>query len=187
MTRAPAPGVTSERRAQFDRTQFRARLAVVAVLTAGLAFLPAAGPNGPTAAVVVGIGAGTAHFLARWVTGVPNPTGWLDLIAVVTATVAAAIASDVWAAALLFQMLVLGGAVSFLPPGWTASMGGWSVISMAIVAWYVEPQQATSMLVVATVFFPVLLSGSRRKQARIKRASHRMEAVAASLPMVVWE
>jgi diguanylate cyclase (GGDEF)-like protein len=155
----------------------------------GLATLPQTGPHGPTAALVVVFGAGTAHFVARWLTGVPNPTGWLDLIAVMTATAVAWIAPDVWAAALLFQMLVLGGAVSFLPPRWTASLGAWSVVSMSVVA-AASPDDiggALSMLIVATVFFPVLLAGARRKQARITRASHRMEAVAASLPMVVWE
>lgn len=184
--RGPTGG---ERRAQFDTSQFRARLAVVAVLAVGLAALPQTGPHGPTAALVVAFGAGTAHFVARWLTGVPNPTGWLDLIAVMTATVVAWIAPDVWTAALLFQMLVLGGAVSFLPPRWTAALGIWSVISMAVAA-ALSPTDidgALSMLIVATVFVPVLLAGARRKQARIARASHRMEAVAASLPMVVWE
>ncbi len=176
-----------ERRAQFDRAQFRARLAVVAVLTVGLAVLPQAGPNGPVAAVIVGVGATGAHFVARWITGVPNPTGWLDLIALVTGTVAAAVEPTIWPAALLFQMLVLGGAVSFLPPVWTLRMGGWSVLSMAAVALWRRPAASLSMLVVAAVFLPVLLAGARRKQARIKRASHRMDAVAESLPMVVWE
>ena len=187
--RAARGAPSGERRAQFDTSQFRARLGVVAVLAVGLAVLPQTGPHGPTAALVVALGAGTAHFVARWLTGVPNPTGWLDLIAVMTATVVAVIAPDVWAAALLFQMLVLGGAVSFLPPRWTAALGLWSVLSMAAAAavapTYIEG--ALSMLIVATVFVPVLLAGARRKQARIARASHRMEAVAASLPMVVWE
>jgi diguanylate cyclase (GGDEF)-like protein/PAS domain S-box-containing protein len=178
---------SGERRAQFDRAQFRARLAVVAVLTVGLAVLPQAGPNGPIAAVIVGVGATSAHVAARWITGVPNPTGWLDLIAVVTGTAAAAVEPTIWPAALLFQMLVLGGAVSFLPPVWTLRMGGWSVVSMTLVAWWRRPAAGLSMLVVAAVFLPVLLAGARRKQARIKRAAHRMEAVAESLPMVVWE
>ena len=179
--------VTSERRAQFDRVQFRARLAVVAVFAVALATLPVAGPNGPLAALLVGIGAGAAHFLARSLTGVPNPTGWLDMIAVTTGTAAAAIDPVIWPAALLFQMLVLGGAVSFLPPRWTIAMGGWSVASMGVVALFQHQDAGLQMIVVAAVFLPVFVSGSVRKQARIKRASMRMEAVAASLPMVVWE
>jgi len=176
-----------ERRAQFDRAQFRARLAVVAVLTVALAVLPQAGPRGPLAALIVGVGGTSAHLAARRITGVPNPTGWLDLIALVTATVVGAVEPTIWPAAFLFQMLVLGGAVSFLPPVWTVRMGCWSVVSMGAVAIWRRPDAWFSMLVVATVFLPVFVAGARRKQARIKRAAHRMEAVAESLPMVVWE
>ncbi|MFN8020242.1 MAG: EAL domain-containing protein [Acidimicrobiales bacterium] len=190
-TRAPSPAsaVTAERRAQFDRVQFRARLAVVSVFAIALAVLPpsAVGAHARLAALVVGVGAGAAHFLARKLTGVPNPTGWLDMIAVVTGTVVAAIDPTIWPAALLFQMLVLGGAVSFLPSKWTVAMGGWSVASMGVVALLQDQDAGLQMIVVAAVFLPVFVSGSVRKQARIKRASMRMEAVAASLPMVVWE
>jgi diguanylate cyclase (GGDEF)-like protein/PAS domain S-box-containing protein len=186
-SRPSTESVVSERRAQFDRSQFNARMAVVAALTVGLVVLPEAGPNGPLAGVLVGGGAGLAHLLVRWITKVPNPTGWLDLVAVVTATAVAAVDPVVWPAALLFQMLVLGGAVSFLPPRWTIAMGCWSVGSMAVVGLVADVDQALSMLIVAGVFLPVLISGALRKQSRIRRQSLRMEAVAESLPMVVWE
>ena len=178
---------TTERGARFDRAQFQSRLAVLAFIAAALAFLPAAGPDGPIAALVVAFGAAPAHFIARRWAGVPNPTGWLDLIAVVTASIVAAIEPVVWPPALLFQMLVLGGAVSFLPPRWTIGLGCWSVASMTAVAAYTDPSSAAAMLVVSSVFLPVLVSGAVRKQARINRTSLRMEAVSDTLPMAVWE
>jgi diguanylate cyclase (GGDEF)-like protein len=184
---ATSPISAGQRGASFDRAQFTARLGVVGLTALALALLPAAGPNGPWAALVVVCGAAPAHFVARRLTGVPNPTGWLDLIAVVTATVASAIEPTVWSPALLFQMLVLGGAVSFLPPRWVIALGAWSLTSMTVVAAAHQVSSAVGMLVVATIFLPVLVSGSVRKQARIKRTSLRMDAVADTLPMVVWE
>jgi diguanylate cyclase (GGDEF)-like protein len=186
-TRAARLSPTSGHGARFDRAQFWSRIAVVLVVSFALATVPAAGPNGPTAALVVLVGTLPAHFVARRWTGLPNPTGWLDLIAVVTATVAACIEPVVWAPSLLFQMLVLGGAVSFLPPRWTIGLGGFSIVSMTVVAVVYREPNGLAMLIVAVVFLPVLVTGSLRKQARIRRTSLRLEAVAESLPMVVWE
>ena len=160
---------------------------MVYLLAVCLAVLPAAGPNGPQAALVVAGIAGPLHFVIRRLARVPNPTGWLDILAVVNATVVAAVEPVTWAAALLFQMLTLGGAISFLKPRWTVALGVWSLGTMSVVAVVEHVPASVSMLVVAGVFLPVLLAGSRRKQARIRRAALRMDAVAETIPMAVWE
>jgi diguanylate cyclase (GGDEF)-like protein/PAS domain S-box-containing protein len=173
--------------AGFDRAQFRARVVVVYSLALCLAVLPAAGPNGPMAALVVAAGAGPGHFVIRRLVGVPNPTGWLDVLAVVTATIVAGIEPVNWSPALLFQMLTLGGAISFLKPRWAVALGLWSLGTMTAVSVAAEVPSSVGMLAVAGVFLPVLLAGSRRKQARIRTAALRMDAVAETIPMAVWD
>ncbi len=179
--------MTSERRAKFDRTEFRARLALVGVLGLALLLLPDVAARGPLAGVVVLVAGGGAHFLVRRLAGVPNPTGWLDLVAVVTATVVTALDPTLWTAAFLFQAFVVSGGLTFLSLRWTVVLGVVATTSMGLLALVHRPDGALLMLLVAIAWLPVFLAGARRKRARLRRASHRMEAVATSLPMVVWE
>jgi hypothetical protein len=123
----------SVRGAQFDRLQFHARLFIVYALAAA-ATLPMIGPHRYRLALFLALIVGPAHFVIRWLTGVPNPTGWLELLAVVSGTVAAALKPSVWPACLLFQMLTVAAAVAYLPPVWTFTLAGISIVSMAILA-----------------------------------------------------
>jgi diguanylate cyclase (GGDEF)-like protein/PAS domain S-box-containing protein len=172
---------------RFDRIQFRARLAIIIALATACVLVPAAGENRYALALLLVLVVLPAHFVVRRIAGVPNPTGWLDLLAVTSATAAAAIAPDIWAPALLFQMLNFGGAVAFLQPRWATAISTSALSSMTIVAIVRRVDIALPMLIVAMVFLPVMLMGSTRKKAREKRASSRMTAAVDSLPMLVWE
>ena len=89
-----ATATRSLKGAQFDRLQFRARLFIVYALAAG-AMLPVIGAHRYRVALFLALIVGPAHFVIRWLTGVPNPTGWLELLAVVSGTVAAALKPSV--------------------------------------------------------------------------------------------
>ncbi|MEZ5233138.1 MAG: GGDEF domain-containing protein [Acidimicrobiales bacterium] len=128
-----------------------------------------------------------AHAVVRALAGVPNPVGWLDLLAVAAGTVTAAIEPTLWAPALLFQMLTLGGVLAILrPPAITALSCG-AVASMAAVAAVHRIPNAAHLLLVAAIFLPVFVAGSRRRVAKERRSTLRLEAAAQTLPMAVWE
>ena len=100
---------------------------------------------------------------------------------------AAALKPSVWPACLLFQMLTVAAAIAFLPPSWTFTLAGVSIVSMAVLA-VLEPVPAQlQMTIVAAVFVPVLFSGSARRRTREHRSKLRIGAAVRSLPMVVWE
>ena len=172
--------------AQFDRLQFHARLFVVYALAAA-ATLPMIGAHRYRVALFLALIVGPAHFVVRCMTGVPNPTGWLELLAVVSGTVAAALKPSVWPACLLFQMLTVAAAVAFLPPIWTFTLAGISIVSMAILAVLQPVPGQLQMTIVSAVFVPVLFSGSSRRRTREHRSKLRIGAAVSSLPMVVWE
>ena len=179
--------VVSVATARFDRAQFRARLAIVYGLAAGALLVPSVGPHGWLVAIFLAAVVGPAHFAIRRLAGVPNPTGWLDLLAVVSGTACAVLEPSIWQACLLFQLLTVCGAVAFLSPAWMRVLGFASVGSMAIAA-ALQPRPAElQMLVVAALFLPVLLAGSTRKNARRQRSGLRIAAAVDSLPMVIWE
>lgn len=186
---APRPLDASSRRGQarFDRVQFWARVGVVYLLTSGALVVESAGPARFSVAVFLAVVVGPAHLVVRRVVGVPNPTGWLDLLAVASGVVVAIIEPTLWPAALLFQMLTLGGAVAFLRPVWTAWLGGGSVATMALLGYLSDVSVAPQMTVVAVIFLPVLIGGSNRKLASQRRAGMRIDAAVESLPMLVWE
>ena len=117
-----ATATRSVKGAQFDRLQFRARLFIVYALAAG-AMLPVIGAHRDRVALFLALIVGPAHFVIRWLTGVPNPTGWLELLAVVSGTVAAALKPSVWPACLLFQMLTVAAAKA--PMSSFSLAGGW--------------------------------------------------------------
>jgi diguanylate cyclase (GGDEF)-like protein len=181
-----ATGTRPVKGAQFDRLQFRARLFIVYALAAGV-MLPMIGAHRYRVALFLALIVGPAHFVIRWLTGVPNPTGWLELLAVVSGTVAAALKPSVWPACLLFQMLTVAAAIAFLPPIWTFTLAGVSIVSMAVLAVLQPVPAQLQMTIVAAVFVPVLFSGSARRRTHEHRSKLRIGAAVRSLPMVVWE
>ncbi|MEO1063421.1 MAG: EAL domain-containing protein [Actinomycetota bacterium] len=173
--------------AQFDRRQFRVRIAIVLALSLGAAVVPSAGDNRFWVSALLVLVVWPAHYVIRHIAGRPNPTGWLDLLAVLAASAMAAIEPDVWNAALLFQMLNVGGAVAFLPQRWTAILGGVAVSTMATVAAIRPVDNPVPMLVVVAVFLPALIAGASRRNARERRSTGRVDAIVASLPVLIWE
>ena len=173
--------------AQFDRRQFRVRIAIVLALSLGAAVVPSAGENRYWVSALLVLVVWPAHYAIRHVVGRPNPTGWLDLLAVLAGSAMSAIEPGIWHAALVFQMLNVGGAVAFLPQRWTSILGGVSVSTMAVVAALRPVDNPVPMLVVVCVFLPALIAGAVQRNARERRSSSRVDALVASLPVLIWE
>ncbi|MEM9605916.1 MAG: EAL domain-containing protein [Actinomycetota bacterium] len=173
--------------AQFDERQFLVRLAILAVIAAAAALVPTAGDRGPLIAAFLVVVVLPLHLVIRRVVGRPNPAGPLDLLAVVAATVIAAIDPDLWQPALVFQMLNIGGAVAFLPARWTLVLSVVSGGSMTAVAWAHGVDGAVNMLVIAAVFLPALIAGAHQRNSRERRSTERVNALADSMPLLIWE
>ncbi|MCC6437287.1 MAG: GGDEF and EAL domain-containing protein [Acidimicrobiales bacterium] len=173
--------------ARFDRTQFLARVCVAAGLGVACFVVPTAGPHRAVVGAFLLLVVVPGHLVIRRLAGVPNPVGWLDLLAIAAGTVTAAIEPTLWPPALLFQMLTLGGVLAILRPRSMTALGVASVGSMAAVAVVHRIDGALSMVVVASLFLPVFISGSRRRAAKERRSTLRLEAAAQTLPMAVWE
>lgn len=173
--------------ARFDRLQFRFRVAITFSFAVACVLLPSLGDRRlVVAAVLAGIVL-PGHYLVRHLAGVPNPTGWLDLLAVASASVLAAIEPGIWAPALLFQMLNVGGAIAYLQREWVVRLIAASVPPMALSAWLNDVSGSLPMLIVAGLFLPPMLVGSTRKRARQMQAADRLHATLESLPVVLWE
>lgn len=173
--------------ALFDRTQFRMRITIVLALAMACAWLPVAGDNRALLAIFLLGVVFPAHFVIRRIAGVPNPTGWLDLLAVVSGSVVAAIEPSLWAACFLFQMFNVAGSVAFLRPVWTVRLAVVSLTSMGIVATVQPVHGAVAHLVVAAVFMPALVVGATAKVERERKSTVRLGAVSDSVPVLVWE
>jgi diguanylate cyclase (GGDEF)-like protein len=173
--------------ALFDRTQFRMRIGIVLALAAACAWLPVAGDNRALLAIFLLVVAFPAHFAIRRIAGVPNPTGWLDLLAVVSGSVVAAIEPSLWSACFLFQMLNIAGSVAFLRPVWTVRLAVTSLTTMGLVATMQPVDDALAHLVVAAVFMPALVVGATAKVERERKSTVRLGAVSDSVPVLVWE
>ncbi len=173
--------------ARFDRLQFRFRLAMVVAIAVACLVVPSVGDRRfLLAALVIGVVL-PAHLIVRRIVGVPNPTGWLDLLAVLAAAGIAAIEPAVWAPALLFQMLNVGGAIAYLQAIWVYRLIVASIPAMTAIAIAHRVDGALAMLIIVGVFLPPLLAGTTRKRARQFQASERLHATLASLPIIVWE
>ncbi|MEM9711382.1 MAG: EAL domain-containing protein [Actinomycetota bacterium] len=173
--------------AQFDRRQFRVRIAIVLALSLGAAVVPSAGDNRYWVSALLVLVVWPAHHVIRRILDRPNPTGWLDLLAVLAGSAMSAIEPTIWHAAFIFQMLNVGGAVAFLPQRWTSILGGVSVSTMALVAALRPVDNPVPMLVVVCVFLPALIAGSAQRNARERRSSGRVDALVASMPVLIWE
>ncbi|MFN3217336.1 MAG: putative bifunctional diguanylate cyclase/phosphodiesterase [Acidimicrobiales bacterium] len=173
--------------ALFDRTQFRMRIGIVLALALACAWLPVAGDNRALLAIFLLGVAFPAHFVIRRIVGVPNPTGLLDLLAVVSGSVVAAIEPTLWSACFLFQMLNIAGSVAFLRPIWTVRLASTSLATMGIVATLRPVDGAVAHLVVAAVFMPALIVGATAKVERERKSTVRLSAVSDSVPVLVWE
>lgn len=174
-------------KARFDQLQFRFRLAIVVTLSIGCVLVPSVGERRFVVAVFLATVVLPSHFLIRRVAGVPNPTGWLDLLAVVSASIVALFEPSAWPPALLFQMLSIGGAIAYLTPVWVYRLIAASVPAMALAAAIHRIPGSVPMLVVVLAFLPPLLVGSTIKRAREMQAADRLHAAVGSLPVVVWE
>ncbi len=180
-----SPG--AERGAQFDRRQFNVRIAMVIGMAVAAALVPSVGDKRVVIVAVLLAIVLPSHYLVRRVVGVPNPAGWLDLLALATAATVAAIEPTVWPAAILFQMLNTGGAVAFLPGRWTLTLGVFSLSSMTLVALLRDVSGAVPMLAVGGLYLPALVVGARQKLDREQRSTQRVDSVLGSLPLILWE
>lgn len=174
--------------ARFDRVQFRIRLGIVLALSLGAALVPAVGDQRLVVAGFLAVVVFPLHLVIRWISRSPNPTGWLDLLAIGAASGTAMIEPAAFAPALLFQMLNVSGSVAFLTPTWTRHLAAVSVTSMTMVI-AVRPvdSAAIPMMVVAVVFLPALIVGASQKLAKEMRSTHRVQAIVDGLPLLVWE
>ena len=173
--------------ARYDDRQFMGRIVIAAALAVAAAVVPQAGPDRFVIAVVLGLIVVPAHFLIRSLAGVPNPTGPLELLAIVAASTCATVEPVVWTPALLFQALATAASISYQRTSWITVNVGVAMGSMAAIAWLREIDGALAQLIVFAVFVPVLVSGSRRMQASERRASSRVRAAVEGLPIYVWE
>ncbi len=151
-------------------------------------FVPQAGPNRFAVAAMLGLLALPAHFIVRWVKGNPNPTGWLDLIAVVAASTTAIIEPAAFVPAFFFQTIHLIGAIPFLSTRWAYWLGGGSFLSMLTIA-IVLPVDPISvaMLVIAGILLPAVFLGTTRRRLQSRWKQERIAAITASLPTALWE
>lgn len=163
------------------------RVGIVVALAAVCAWLPAAGEQRWWVVAFVMGGALPAHFAVRWVSRVPNPAGWLDLLAVVTGSVVAAIEPSLWPACFLFQMVNIAGSVAFLRPVWTMLLASTSLVTMGVVATVRPVDGVLGYLIVAAVFMPTLLVGATAKVERERKSTVRLSAVSGSVPVLIWE
>jgi diguanylate cyclase (GGDEF)-like protein/PAS domain S-box-containing protein len=173
--------------ARFDHRQFLGRLFVASMLALGAATVPDAGPDRFVVALFLALVVVPAHFVVRWIARVPNPTGPLELLAVLAASASAWIEPTVWTTALMFQSLTIAASTAYQRTRWIGINAGAVLVTMAGVAALTDPSQAVPMLIVFGVFIPVLLSGARRLRAGERRATSRVRAAVESLPLMVWE
>ncbi len=180
--------VRSSSGAQFDRLQFRIRLVIVAALALGALALPVVGDNHLTVGLFLGLVILPAHFVIRRIVGTPNPTGWLDLLAILAAVGTSFIEPDAFAPAFAFQLLNVSGAVAFLTHRWVRTLAVTTMVTMPAVA-LIRPVDAVAlpMIVVAGVYLPALVIGASQKMAKEQRSSRRIQSVVSGLSVLVWE
>ena len=181
----PSPPTRAE--ARFDGRQFLGRVFVASALALGAAVVPQVGPQRFVIALILGFVVVPAHFVVRRLSKVPNPTGPLELLAVLAGSVCSFIEPQVWTTALVFQALTVAASVSYQRLTWVAISSTTSCVTMALVAWRHGIDDAVPTLVMYAVFVPVLLSGARAVRAGERRATSRMRATVEGLPIMVWE
>jgi diguanylate cyclase (GGDEF)-like protein len=173
--------------ARYDGRQFIGRVVIAGALAVAAALVPQAGPDRFIIAVVLGLIVVPTHFLIRSLAGVPNPTGPLEVLAVVAGSACALVEPVVWTPALLFQALAIAASISYQRSKWIAINVTVAMTTMSAVAHVRGIDGSLPPLIVFAVFVPVLVSGSRRMQAGERRASSRVRSAVEGLPIVVWE
>ncbi len=178
---------TTRAGARFDNRQFLGRVAVGLALALGALLVPAAGPNRFAIAALLVFVIAPAHFVIRWVAKVPNPTGPLETLAMLSGSLCAFVEPTLFTTVIVFQAMTIAASVSYQRVRWIASTSGAAIVSMTVVAVLREVEGAAPQLIVVGVFIPVMISGARRMRAGERRATSRMHAAVEGLPIMVWE
>ncbi len=184
----PSTPEASQNSARHDRLQFRVRIIIVSCLAIVTPFVQQVGPNRLAVGAMLGLIALPTHFMVRRIAGNPNPTGWLDLIAVAAAGAATIIEPSAFVPAFFFQTIHLIGAIPFLTTRWSYWLGGGSFFSMLTIAIVlpVDPV-AVPILIIAAVLLPAVFLGTTRKRLKDRWKQERVAAITGSLPTALWE